>query len=93
MADGSSVTLTLEYLSSAIPAPAEAIAARSASVVLSLTEGCDTPLEALKLAPLGHQIRCHPCDEAIVRLLMSRTLRAETLQITYSVSPGTLCLG
>lgn len=87
--------MTLEYLPTAIPAPAAAIPAQvSVPVVLvSLTEGCDAPLEALKLAPSGRAIRCHPCDEAIVRLLLTRTRRSDPLQTCYSILPGTLSLG
>jgi hypothetical protein len=87
--------LTLEYLASATPAPAAAIRSQrlAPTVVVSLTEGCDAPLDALKLAPLGHDISCHPCDEAIVRLLMARIHRSDPLLVSASVAPGTLCLG
>jgi hypothetical protein len=87
--------LTLEYVQTAIHAPADAIPVQSTdpSVVVSLTEGCDAPLEALKLTPDDHEISCHPCDEAIVRLLLARSRRGEELQISSAVAPGTLSLG
>jgi hypothetical protein len=89
------VTLTLEFLSAAAANPAVAIPfqPKAPSVLVSLTEGCDAPLEALKLAPLDHDVQCNPCDEAIVRLLMARTRRADELQISAAISPGTLRLG
>jgi hypothetical protein len=87
------VTVTLEFLPAAAPAVAIPSQPAAPSVVVSLTEGCDAPLEALKLAPLDHDVHCHPCDEAIVRLLMARTRRSDALQISYTVTPGTLRLG
>jgi hypothetical protein len=95
MADGGGVTVTLEFLSAAAQAPAVVIPSQPAapSVVVSLTEGCDAPLEALKLAPLDHDVHCHPCDEAIVRLLLARARRTDRLQISCAVTPGTLRLG
>ena len=87
--------MTLDYVPAATHAPAAAIPAQATppTVVVSLTEGCDAPLEALKLAPIGHEVSCHPCDEAIVRLLLARSRHAETLQISSAVFPGTLSLG
>jgi hypothetical protein len=87
--------LALEYVPAAVHAPASSIPAQltSPTVVVSLTDGCDAPLEALKLAPVDHEISCHPCDEAIVRFLLSRTHRGTALQISPTVSPGTLALG
>jgi hypothetical protein len=94
MAEGGSVTVTLE-LAPALPAPAEAIPSQQArpSLVVSLTGGCDAPLEALKAAPADHDIRCNPCDEAIVQLLLARTRRGGVLFVTEAVTPGTLRLG
>ncbi len=63
------------------------------ALVVSLTEGCDAPLDALKSAPADHLIRCHPCDEAIVLLLLARARRSDALQTTALVLPGTLSLG
>jgi hypothetical protein len=76
-------------------APAAVIPAQSGPLLtVSLTQGCEAPLEALKAAPADHPVRCHPCDEAVVLLLLSRVRRtSEALLITASVSPGTLCLG
>jgi hypothetical protein len=97
MADGGSVTVALEFAAAALalPAPAEAIPSQlpRPSFVVSLTGGCDAPLEALKAVPAGHDIRCNPCDEAIVRLLLARTRRGDSLVVTAAVSPGTLRLG
>jgi hypothetical protein len=89
------VTLTLEFLPAAVQPPAVAIPSqpKAPSVLVSLTDGCDAPLDALKLAPLDHDIQCHPCDEAIVRLLMARIRRTDGLQISYAIAPGTLRLG
>ena len=101
------MTLAIELVSIGSPAPvAAAVAAPSGApldvipvqsgplLTVSLTEGCDAPLEALKNAPLDRNVRCHPCDEAVVRLLMGRVRRTEaTLLVTASVRPGTLHLG
>jgi hypothetical protein len=97
MVDGGSVTVALELAPAplALPAPAEAIPSQlpRPSVLVSLTGGCDAPIEALKTAPADHDIRCHPCDEAIVRLLLARTRRGGVLLVTAAVSPGTLRVG
>jgi hypothetical protein len=62
--------------------------------VVSLTEGCETPLDALKSAAADGPIRCHPCDEAIVRLLIARARKGDCdLAVSSAVPPGTLCLG
>jgi hypothetical protein len=89
------VALTLEYVPVAVQAPRAAIPAQptSPTEVVSLTGGCDAPLDALKQFPVDHQVSCHPCDEAIVRLLLSRGRHADTLKISSAVAPGTLVIG
>ena len=101
------MTLAIELVSIGSPAPAAAaVAAPSGApldvipvqagplLTVSLTEGCEGPLEALKAAALDRTVRCHPCDEAVVRLLMGRARRAESaLLVTASISPGTLSFG
>ena len=76
-------------------APADAIPAQFGPLLtISLTQGCEAPLEALKAAPVDHRVRCHPCDEAVVLLLLSRVRRANNdLLVTTAIRPGTLCLG
>ena len=76
-------------------APLDVIPVQSGpQLTVSLTEGCEAPLEALKAASHDRTIRCHPCDEAVVRLLMGRVRRAETvLLVTAAIAPGTLTLG
>ena len=107
MADEGSVTLTIELASTGSPAPAAAaVAAPSGApldaipvqlgpqLTVSLTEGCEAPLEALKTAAHDRAVHCHPCDEAVVRLLMARVRRTETaLLVSSSVCPGTLNFG
>ena len=76
-------------------APADVIPAQAGPLLtVSLTQGCESPLEALKAAPAEHTVRCHPCDEAVVLLLLSRVRRTHAdLLVTTAISPGTLCLG
>jgi hypothetical protein len=107
VADEGSVTLTIELASTGSPAPAAAAVAATSGAPLdaipvqpgplltvSLTDGCEAPLEALKASAHDRTVRCHPCDEAVVRLLMSRVRRAEAaLLVTASVIPGTLHFG
>jgi hypothetical protein len=108
VADGGSVTLAIEFasphsLSTALGvvlpttpcAPADAIPVQpDPSLTISLTAGCETPLDALTAATPEGAVRCHPCDEAVVRLLMGRAGRSDDpLFITSSICPGTLCLG
>jgi hypothetical protein len=39
-------------------------------------------------------VRCNPCDEAVVRLLMARIRRTESaLLVTNAICPGTLTFG
>jgi hypothetical protein len=87
--------LTLDYVPTAIAALTATIPTQptAPTVVVSLTQGCDAPLEALKLTPVDHQVSCHPCDEAIVRLLLGRGRHADELQISTAVAPGTLVIG
>jgi hypothetical protein len=93
------VTLAIELDSTGSLIPTAAIARpRDAEVEVevevSLTAGCEAPLEALKAVPWLHTVRCHPCDEAIVRLLMGRVRCPDSaLLITTSIPPGTLTLG
>ena len=107
MADEGGVTLAIELVSFGSPAPAAAaVAAPSGApldvipvqtgpqLTVSLTEGCEAPLEALRAAALDRTVRCHPCDEAVVRLLIGRLRRTDTaLLVTTAVRPGTLNLG
>jgi hypothetical protein len=107
VADEGSVTLTIELASTGSPAPAAAAVAATSGAPLdaipvqpgpqltvSLTGGCEAPLEALKTSAQDRMVRCHPCDEAVVRLLMARVRRAEAaLLVTPAVCPGTLDLG
>ncbi len=107
MADEGSVTLTIELAStgSLAPAAAAVVAPSSApleaipiqagpQLTVSLTDGCEAPLEALKTAAHDRMVHCHPCDEAVVRLLMARVRRTEAaLLVTTSICPGTLSLG
>jgi hypothetical protein len=107
VADEGSVTLAIELASSGSPVPAAAaVAAPSGApldaipvqagpqLTVSLTEGCDAPLEAMKTATHEPTICCHPCDEAVVRLLMGRVRLAETaLLVTPTIAPGTLSVG
>jgi hypothetical protein len=106
VADEGSVTLTIELASTGPPAPAAAAVAATSgapldliplqagpSLTVSLTDGCEAPLEALKMAAHDRMVRCHPFDEAVVRLLMARTRRPETvLFVTPAICPGTLSL-
>ena len=101
------MTLTIELASTGSPAPAAAaVAATSGApldaipvqagphVTVSLTDGCEAPLEALKAAAIDRAVCCHPCDEAVVRLLLARARRHEAaLLVTASVCPGTLNFG
>jgi hypothetical protein len=107
VADEGSVTLAIELVSIGSAAPAAvAVAAPSGApldvipvqagplLTVSLTEGCEGPLEALKTAAADRTVRCHPCDEAVVRLLMGRVRRTEAaLLVTASIRPGTLNVG
>ncbi len=76
-------------------APADVIPAQSGPcVTVSLTEGCEVPLEALKAASTERAVRCHPCDEAVVLLLLARARRdCQVLRVSATVPPGTLRLG
>jgi hypothetical protein len=76
-------------------APADAIPVQSGpSVTVSLTDGCDTPMDALRSSAEDLAIRCHPCDEAVVRLLVGRVRRTEDcLIVSPAIPPGTLWLG
>ncbi len=101
------MTLATELASPGFPAPAAAaVAAPSGApldvipvqagpqLTVSLTEGCEAPLEALKSLAHDRTVRCHPCDEAVVRLLMARVRRAEAaLLVTTAICPGSLSLG
>jgi hypothetical protein len=87
------VTLAAEL---AVPvAPATAIPAQlGPGDTISLTQGCETPLDALKTCAAERPIRCHPCDEAVVRLLLARARRTESdLVVSTAINPGTLALG
>ena len=104
MADEGSVTLTTELATSGSANPGVGLSGAPLDVIpvqggplltVSLTEGCEAPLEALKTASLDRAVRCHPCDEAVVRLLMGRVRRAAdtALLVTAAIAPGTLSLG
>jgi hypothetical protein len=70
-------------------APAAAIPMQiGPAVTVSLLHGCEQPLEALKSAP--RSVACHPCDEAVVRLLVARVRHPIELLICPKVAPGTL---
>jgi hypothetical protein len=97
VADEGSVTLTTELISPGAAlsgAPLDVIPVQlGPQLTISLTEGCEAPLEALKTSH-DRTVRCHPCDEAVVRLLMGRVRRAETaLLVTATIAPGTLSFG
>ncbi len=76
-------------------APLDVIPAQTAPhLTVSLTEGPEAPLEALRASSPDRTIRCHPCDEAVVRLMMDRVRRAESaLLVTNSIAAGTLSFG
>ena len=76
-------------------APADAIPLQfGPSLTISLTDGCETPMDALRSADPDVSLRCNPCDEAVVRLLIVRSRRSdENLIVTPIIRPGTLCLG
>ena len=105
MADEGGVTLAIELASSGSPAsgavsapsgaPLDVIPVQTGpQLTVSLTGGCEAPLEALKVAGLDRVVRCNPCDEAVVRLLMARIRRTESaLLVTTAICPGTLTLG
>jgi hypothetical protein len=98
VADEGSVTLTTELAnpgSALSGAPLDVIPVQAGPLLtVSLTAGCEAPLEALRTAARDRTIRCHPCDEAVVRLLMGRVRRAESaLLVTTTISPGTLSFG
>jgi hypothetical protein len=62
------------------------------AITISLTEGCDVPLDALRSAP-ERMVCCHPYDEAVVQLLLLRLRRTEAaVLISPDVTPGTLQL-
>jgi hypothetical protein len=75
-------------------APFDAIPPQAGpALTISLTQGCEAPLEALKGASEG-RAWCHPCDEAIVRLLVGRAHQPGLeLLVCPTVRPGTLRLG
>ena len=61
---------------------------------VSLTSGCEVPLDALRTTATA-AVHCHPCDEAVVRLLLSRARRGacgDDLIVSPAVDPGTLLL-
>ena len=61
-------------------------------LMVSLTQGCDAPLDALRALP-DCAVSCHPCDEAVVMLLLLRTRRGALALLTCpDVDPGTLRL-
>ena len=105
MADEGSVTLAIELVSSGSPAsgavtapsgaPLDVIPVQSGpQLTVSLTDGCEAPLEALRSVAHDRMVRCNPCDEAVVRLLMARIRRAESaLLVSTAICPGTLSLG
>lgn len=82
-------------LAPAATAPAAAIPLQlGPSLTVSLTQGCETPLEAIRSAGHDLAIRCHPCDEAVVRLLLVQVRRGEdSLVVSNGISPGTLRFG
>jgi hypothetical protein len=62
------------------------------ALTISLTEGCDAPLDALRAAP-ERVVACHPCDEAVVTLLLLRLRRLDSPILTSAdITPGTLRL-
>ena len=92
------MTLTTDLVSPGVVlsrAPVDVIPVQTAPhLTVSLTQGCEAPLEALKATSLDRTIHCHPCDEAVVRLLMGRVRRSQSaLLVTASISPGTLSFG
>jgi hypothetical protein len=98
VADEGSVTLTTDLVSPGVVlsrAPLDVIPVQTAPhLTVSLTEGCEAPLEALKATSVDRTIRCHPCDEAVVRLLIGRVrLNESALLVTTAISPGTLSFG
>jgi hypothetical protein len=105
VADEGSVTLAIELVSSGSPAPGAVTAPSGApldvipvqagpQITVSLTDGCEAPLEALKSVGHDRVVRCNPCDEAVVRLLMARIRRTESaLLVTNAICPGTLTFG
>ena len=65
----------------------------SPALTVSLTQGCDVPLEALRAAA-ERTVSCHPCDEAVVALLVARVRRTGVpFSTNDDVSPGTLRIG
>jgi hypothetical protein len=61
--------------------------------VVSLTCGAEAPLQALTDAPTAAGIRCHPCDEAIVRHLVGHVARHDCeLRVDENVAPGELAI-
>jgi hypothetical protein len=63
------------------------------ALTVSLTEGCDLPLDALRAAP-ERLVVCHPCDEAVVTLLLLRARHVVPAPtVSRDVVPGTLRLG
>jgi hypothetical protein len=103
VADEGSVTLTTELVSRGAANPGVGLSRAPLDVIpvqpaphftVSLTEGCEAPLEALKATSADRTISCHPCDEAVVRLLMGRVRWTESaLLVTTTISPGTLSFG
>jgi hypothetical protein len=92
------VTLTTDLVSRGVVAsraPLDVIPVQTTPhLTVSLTEGCEAPMEALRATSADRPIRCNPCDEAVVRLLMGRIRRADAaLLVTSSISPGTLSFG
>ncbi|HEX4017429.1 MAG TPA: hypothetical protein VHX15_11895 [Frankiaceae bacterium] len=92
------MTLTTDLVSSGAAlsgAPLDVIPFQTGPhLTVSLTEGCEAPLEALRATSPDRPVRCHPCDEAVVRLMMGRLRRTEaSLLVTTSISPGTLSFG
>ena len=66
-------------------APAEPLAYRQ---TVSMTAGAEAPLAALKAAPRGATVICHPCDEAIVRHLVAHVGRADVVLHVDETAPA-----
>jgi hypothetical protein len=61
--------------------------------MVSMTDGAEAPLRALRDTPHETHVRCHPCDEGIVRYLLSHVDRFDCeLAVDAAVPPGELAL-
>jgi hypothetical protein len=86
----------MEPITVVLPRPRSAGSTRASIAfrrTVSLTMGAEEPLRMLANAPTAAAVNCHPCDEAIVRHLISHVGRVDcSVRVDQDLTPGVLAI-